>query len=115
MGLPLPPLPAHAPSSCTLLHPLLFPAFAHHRAPLPLLLQIARTAKSKDLPVYSDIRHGGTKFVTVVRKVTGDRMLLARELTAALGGVPAYVGLNSVEVEGHRVTEVKAWLAGLGF
>jgi len=71
-------------------------------------------------------RNDGTKAVTRIKKVVGDRDLFLQELRAVLN-LPApasgkaqfdpiriRVG-GTIEVQGHRVREVKDWLAGLGF
>jgi len=39
---------------------------------LLLLLQVERTKVGQWLPVYTDIRTGRTKLITLVRKVSGD-------------------------------------------
>lgn len=36
------------------------------------LAQVSRTAKGKQLPVYTDYKNGRTRVLTVVRKVAGD-------------------------------------------
>jgi large subunit ribosomal protein L49 len=41
----------------------------------PLQLQIDRTP-SVELPVYLDYRNGGTRVLTIVRKITGDSQVL---------------------------------------
>jgi len=96
------------------------------------------------LPVYRDVRIGGTKRTTIVRNVSGDVHAFISELRAVLrlprgkkgiltsastgkhGGGAAGRGVNrenpfrirtggAVEVNGDRATEVRKWLAGLGF
>ena len=82
-------------------------------APPPLPVAIRRTASG--LPVYAALRHGGTKHVTLIRHVTGDVPAFCAALSVALGGaaVTAKPGA-AVRVDGHRVGEVKTWLAALG-
>ncbi len=70
---------------------------------------------SRELPVYSDVRHGGTKAYTVVRRYSGDVDVLAREISAVLGGARVDKRLGRLDVTGSHVHQVKAWLAGLGF
>lgn len=96
------------------------------------------------LPVYRDVRIGGTKRTTIIRNVSGDVSKFIIELQAVLrlslgkkgvltsastgkhGGGEAGRGVNkgnpirirtggSIEVNGDRATEVKKWLTGLGF
>jgi hypothetical protein len=75
---------------------------------------------------YATGRHDGTKTMTHIRKVTGDRAAFLRELRAALqmhppaSGNPRYDTIRireggTIEVDGHYVREIKLWLAGLGF
>ncbi len=78
-------------------------------------MQITRTSKGKQLPVYSDIRNGGTRTITVVRRVTGDTQFLAEELRRLTGGAEVEVKIGKVEVEGNRVAHIRNWLGGLGF
>jgi len=78
------------------------------------------------LPVYSDIRIGGTKKTTVIRKVSGDRQAFVQELVAVISSTDAYkdgkkevkyrirTGGN-IEVDGIHIKNVREWLAGLGF
>eukprot|EP00979_Chaetoceros_neogracilis_P000530 scaffold120_cov279-Chaetoceros_neogracile.AAC.2 len=74
------------------------------------------------LPVYSSVRLGGTKHTTIIKKVKGDQELFLRELRAVLEigaenreSVRVRASGGTIEVNGNRVREVKAWLAGLGF
>merc|ERR1719203_2455162 len=94
------------------------------------------------LPVYRDVRIGGTKHTTIIRNVTGNAVSFITELQSVLslprgkkgiltsastgqhGGGEAGRGVNSenpirirtggaIEVNGDRATEVRKWLAGL--
>jgi hypothetical protein len=72
------------------------------------------------LPVYSDCRVHGTKQITAIRKVTGDRDAFLSELRAVLGLDPRNDDIRirtggTIEVNGNRVREVKEWLGRLGF
>ena len=80
---------------------------------LTVRLQISRTA-SKELPVYTDYRHGRTKLVTVLRRHSGDIVELSRQLSAHLQTKVAICN-GRLEIVGDHVLEVKAWLAALGF
>lgn len=73
------------------------------------------------LPVYSDIRLGGTKRTTIIRKVKGDLDAFIQELRAVLKIHDAQKDVRvrtagcAIEVNGSHGREVRAWLAGLGF
>ncbi len=80
--------------------------------------QIPRTAVGQQLPVYTEWRHGRSKVYTVVKKVDGDVLALAREMAAALNGaalVTPYPDRGTVVVDGDFSREVRRWLHGLGF
>jgi hypothetical protein len=71
-------------------------------------------------------RRDGTKVVTRIKKVTGDINAFVRELRIVLN-VPApanqlqsyddikFRAGNMIEIHGHRATEIRKWLGGLGF
>ena len=72
------------------------------------------------LPVYSDCRVHGTKYTTIIRKVTGDQDAFLSELRAVLRLDPRDDDIRiraggTIEINGNRVREVKEWLGGLGF
>jgi len=72
------------------------------------------------LPVYSDCRVHGTKYTTIIRKVTGDQDAFLSELRAVLHLDPRDDDIRiraggTIEINGNRVREVKEWLGGLGF
>jgi len=73
------------------------------------------------LPVYSDIRHGGTKRTTIIRKVNGDLDAFLHELRAVLKihepkkNIRVRTGGCAIEINGEYGREVRAWLVGLGF
>lgn len=99
--------------------------FLKQRDELPF--EIKRTGNKPNnaigfLPVYSSIRLGGTKHTTVIKKIKGDQDIFLRELRALLEigaenreSVRVRASGGTIEVNGNRVREVKAWLAGLGF
>lgn len=74
------------------------------------------------LPVYTDIRIGGSKKTTIIRKVSGDKNAFISEMGIALGmpekhiteAVRIRVGGN-IEVNGIHTMKIRTWLAGLGF
>ncbi len=85
--------------------------------PRPSPPQIARTAVGKQLPVYTEWRHGRSKVYTLIKKVDGDVYALARELAAALNGaavVTPDADRRMVVVDGDFSREVRRWLHGIG-
>lgn len=81
----------------------------------PLLSQVLRTSKGKQVPVYSDFKNGHTRRLTIVRKIVGDEEALAREIYRVTGGAAVAVRPGRIEVEGDRRAELKTWLMGIGF
>ncbi|KAL1410891.1 hypothetical protein Q8F55_001834 [Vanrija albida] len=86
---------------------------------------VERTATGQ-LPVYSDVRNGGTNHVTVVRRIKGSAELLRDDLARFLAdghidpvtrppGVSLRHTSRAVEVKGRWVAEVKGWLEMRGF
>ncbi|GAA5964804.1 hypothetical protein JCM3765_002562 [Sporobolomyces pararoseus] len=71
-----------------------------------------------ELPVYSDVRNGGTRVLTIIRKVHGDVSELHKDLSEFLqSSTTSFVKPQSqqVVVKGDWVREVKEWLAHRGF
>lgn len=74
------------------------------------------------LPVYSNVRIGGSKRTTIIKKISGNKELFLDELRAVLSisaddndAIRLRAAGNTIEVNGNRTKEVKKWLAGLGF
>ena len=85
------------------------------QVPTGLPFSVSRTP-TLGIPVYSDYRNGRSRVVTIVRKISGDAGALRTELGKVLGGSARVdVQVGRVELDGNRVKEIKAWLAGLGF
>lgn len=100
-------------------------------------VQVARTEKGQQLPVYTDFRNGRTRVLTLVRRCSGQpqvcgtvwwracwaglsshrvvHQVLARELKKVCGHTDVEVRQGRVEVKGNYRREVKEYLAGLGF
>ena len=93
---------------------------------LPFL--IARTSSSH-LPVYEEVKAGGSKHITRIRKISGDVERLASAVRLALG-LPEHITdvkgkkkntvsinwtTNHVVVRGWRGAEVKKWAELSGF
>lgn len=67
-----------------------------------------------NLPVYTDIRNGNTKKVTVVRKYSGDAIELGRRVEAVCQS-PVKVFHGRIEVKGHHKPQLVEWLESAGF
>ncbi|GAA5861880.1 hypothetical protein JCM1840_006862 [Sporobolomyces johnsonii] len=71
-----------------------------------------------ELPVYADIRNGGSRYLTVVRKVQGDLDALHRDLKSSLSGATIShlkPHCQQIVLKGDWVRETKAFLASRGF
>ncbi|TKA53289.1 hypothetical protein B0A53_04307 [Rhodotorula sp. CCFEE 5036] len=77
---------------------------------------VPRTAGG-ELPVYTDIRNGGSRVYTIVRKTRGDLSALQRDLASYLTDVPSHVkpAAGQIVLRGDWVRETKEWLAAKGF
>ncbi|KAI8073287.1 ribosomal protein L49/IMG2 [Gongronella butleri] len=80
---------------------------------------VSRTT-NKGLPVYSDIKNGGTKHLTIIRRVEGDVEALRTELAAMFPEAPKnHVRINPtnnhIVIKGNYVNEIKQWLVAKGF
>ncbi|GAA5873986.1 hypothetical protein JCM3774_004059 [Rhodotorula dairenensis] len=77
---------------------------------------VPRTAGG-ELPVYSDIRNGGSRVYTIVRKTRGNLAALQHDLASYLTDVPSHVkpAAGQVVLRGDWVRETKEWLAAKGF
>ena len=76
---------------------------------------VDRTEPGKGLPVYTDYKGGGTKVVTVLRKVRGDMDVLRDEMMRVCDGENVELKLGKLIVTGNYNARVKMWLTGLGF
>ena len=89
---------------------------------------IART-RQNNLPIYEDVKNGGNKHLTQIRKVTGNLDVLQGEIRDLLA-LPQYtldvkgrrkemVAINRVTrqivIRGWRAAEVKKWAEAKGF
>lgn len=80
-----------------------------------LPFRVVRTGTG-NLPVYSDIKNGGTRKLTVIRKILGDEKELISELRVLLGkDVKITRKVGRIEVHGYHLRNVKLYLQRLGF
>jgi large subunit ribosomal protein L49 len=73
-----------------------------------------RRTRTKNLPVYTDYKNGGTRFLTIVRNVDGDIQALMRELKE-LTGSEVTEAVGRIEVKGRHSAQIKGFLRDLGF
>ncbi|KAK4703287.1 large subunit ribosomal protein L49, partial [Phenoliferia sp. Uapishka_3] len=69
------------------------------------------------LPVYVDVKSGGQRLSTIVRKIDGDVEALRRDLAEAMPSVQAYTkpAARQVILRGDWSKETKEWLGDRGF
>ena len=85
-------------------------------AKLPFFVE--RTAEQRSLPVYSALRNGGTRELTIIRHVFGDAAALGRMLKGSIPGIKAVevrATQRKVILKGNFVQDVKIYLTDLGF
>ena len=75
---------------------------------------IERTHKG-NLPVFTDCRSGGTRNLTVVRKIHGDVEKLKSELAKVCSNAEIEEKMGRLEITGRHSAKVKLWLTRLGF
>lgn len=81
---------------------------------------ITRTDASGSLPVYLDIKNGGTRSLTIIRRVQGDAEALRQEVASLFPDTPKnFVTVNPINnqvvIKGSYVNDIKQWLAQKGF
>ncbi|KAJ2962478.1 hypothetical protein NQZ79_g2408 [Umbelopsis isabellina] len=81
---------------------------------------ITRTDASQSLPVYLDIKNGGTRQLTIIRRVQGDAQALKEEVASLFpDATKNFVTVNPVNnhvvIKGSYVNDIKHWLAQKGF
>lgn len=80
-----------------------------------LPFRVFRTARGRQLPVYTDYRNGRTRCLTIVRRLRGDVRALADELSLVCDGAPVDVRPGRLQVKGNYRSRVTEWLLRLGF
>jgi len=81
-----------------------------------LPFQVERTDKGRWLPVYTDVRKGRTQLITMVRKVSGDLEEMKEEMSKVCANQEVRIRTGPrLEVKGRYTTQLRGWLAGLGF
>ncbi|KAJ2756081.1 mitochondrial 54S ribosomal protein img2 [Coemansia aciculifera] len=71
----------------------------------------------QSLPVYTDIKNGKTRKLTIVRRVEGDLEALRADMSKALSDSSIQIKKASQQlvIKGERSDEVRAWLTRSGF
>ncbi|KAJ2063739.1 mitochondrial 54S ribosomal protein img2 [Coemansia sp. S146] len=71
----------------------------------------------QSLPVYTDIKNGKTRRLTIVRRVEGDLEALRADMSKALSDSSIQIKKASQQlvIKGERSDEVRAWLTRSGF
>ncbi|ORY04815.1 hypothetical protein K493DRAFT_296788 [Basidiobolus meristosporus CBS 931.73] len=91
-------------------------SYPKNELPADIKYFVKRTS-GKSLPVYSDIKNGGTRFLTIVRRVEGDLDKLRQDLSTVAPS--EYITINrrtsQIVVKGNYVREVRKWLTEKGF
>ena len=76
--------------------------------------RVERTHKG-NLPVFTDLRSGGTRELTVVRKIYGDVDKLKNELAKVCSNSKIEEKVGRLEISGKHTQKVKLWLTRVGF
>ena len=79
-----------------------------------LPFMVDRTAVGNQIPVYIEIKAGGTKVVTMIRKIRGDAEALKKDMELVCGK-PVTIKPGKLQVDGNYSLRLKRWLTGLGF
>lgn len=89
--------------------------WAHPPEKLPdLPFLILRAGVQKSLPVYTDYKGGGTKIVTILRKIVGNIDEVKQEVEKVVGK-SVEVRPGKIVIDGNYHKRIKLWLIGLGF
>jgi large subunit ribosomal protein L49 len=103
-------------TTSTLSQPNITPLEGQHQS--KLLYHVSRT-HTNNLPVYHDVRSGGTRIETIVRKVHGNPQALLKDISDALGlqAVKAYVKhpAGHVIFAGRYKAQIEEFLLKRGF
>lgn len=77
------------------------------------LTQVERSSAGQ-VPVYTDIKGGGTKVITILRKCSGDINALREDMEKVVMG-EVEVRPGKLIARGNHSALLKRWLMGLGF
>ena len=82
---------------------------------LPSLPFHVERSRHGALPVYTDIKAGGTKKITILRKCSGDIYQLQSEMIKVVEGAEVRFKPGRLEVDGDFKKRLARWLIMLGF
>jgi hypothetical protein len=82
------------------------------RPQLPFMVD--RTEVGLSLPVYTDLKDGDTRVITIIRKIRGDVLVLKAEVEKVVGR-EVELRPGKIVIEGNFHRRIKVWLTGLGF
>ncbi|PIA16568.1 hypothetical protein COEREDRAFT_81224 [Coemansia reversa NRRL 1564] len=76
-----------------------------------------RRTRFQSLPVYTEVRNGRTRKLTILRRIDGDLDALRTEISKALDEESVMVKAISRQlvIKGDRSTELRKWLTEKGF
>ncbi|KAJ2612372.1 mitochondrial large ribosomal subunit [Coemansia sp. RSA 1365] len=76
-----------------------------------------RRTRFQSLPVYTEIRNGRTRKLTILRRIDGDLGALRADISKALDEESVVVKAISRQlvIKGDRSTELRKWLTEKGF
>ncbi|KAI8977501.1 ribosomal protein L49/IMG2 [Mycotypha africana] len=72
---------------------------------------------NKGLPVYTDYKNGGTRVLTVIRKVQGDTAALMKDIQKDFPEAVMQINHRTQHlfIKGRCMNEMKEWLISKGF
>jgi hypothetical protein len=88
---------------------------AQDAEPLTLPFAVDRTDIGRALPVYTDYKGGGTKVVTMIRKIRGDVHSLKADMEKVCDNREVIIRPGKLVVVGNYHARLKLWLTALGF
>jgi hypothetical protein len=77
---------------------------------------VDRVGEGENLPVYTETKGGGTKKITVIRKIRGDVIEFQKELRKVVDNTDIKIEMRpgKIIIHGNYHLRTKAWLVGLG-
>lgn len=82
-------------------------------------MYFVKRTKNSSLPVYTDFRNGGTRKLTIIRRIDGDVKSFMQDLQQALYLSAEDISLNrtnnNVIIKGIKLKQVMDWLESRGF
>ncbi|KAI8866270.1 hypothetical protein GQ42DRAFT_109072, partial [Ramicandelaber brevisporus] len=79
---------------------------------------VVRRTKQGLLPVYTNLRNGGSRVLTTIKRIEGDVDLFVQELVATkphLATLIVKYKFNIITIKGNHRENIKQWLAEKDF